>query len=108
MDIKVTLQQGMSQQNLEGYELREDGILMYRHRFYVPNDQELKSMLLSEMHKVPYVRQLGYQKIITMVKNQYYWPGMKKEVAYFIAKCIEYQKVKAEYVHPFLSGNGKF
>jgi hypothetical protein len=28
VDIKETLQQGMSQQSLEGYELREDEILM--------------------------------------------------------------------------------
>jgi hypothetical protein len=42
MDISVTLQQGMSQPKFEGYELREDGILMYRCRVYVPNDQELK------------------------------------------------------------------
>jgi hypothetical protein len=47
VDIKTNLQQGMSQQNLEGYELREDGILMYKHRIYVPNDQELKSLILS-------------------------------------------------------------
>jgi hypothetical protein len=33
MDTKETLQQGMLQQNLEGYELGEDGILMYRHKF---------------------------------------------------------------------------
>jgi hypothetical protein len=35
--IKMNLQQGMSQQKLEVSELKEDGILMYRHRVYVPN-----------------------------------------------------------------------
>jgi hypothetical protein len=34
------------QQKLEGYELKEDGILMYRRKVYVPNDQELKSLIL--------------------------------------------------------------
>jgi hypothetical protein len=29
VDIKKNLQQGMLQQKFEGYELREDGILMY-------------------------------------------------------------------------------
>jgi hypothetical protein len=32
---------------------------MYRHRVYVPNDQELKILILSEMHKVPYAGHLG-------------------------------------------------
>jgi hypothetical protein len=38
VDLKANLQQGMSQQNLEGYAIREDGILVYRCRIYVPND----------------------------------------------------------------------
>jgi hypothetical protein len=89
MDISVTLQQGMSQHKFEGYELREDGILMYRCQVYVPNDQELKRLIFSEMHKVPYVGHLGYQKTIVTVKKQYFWPGMKKEVADFIVRCLE-------------------
>ena len=56
----MNLQQGMSQYKLKGYELKEDGIIMYRHRFYVPNDQELKIMILSKIHKVPYVGHPGY------------------------------------------------
>jgi hypothetical protein len=65
----------------------------------VPNDQELKSLILLEMHKVPYAGHLGYQKTIFAVKKQYYWPGMKNEVADFIARCLECQKVKAEHRH---------
>jgi hypothetical protein len=76
VDIKVSLQPSFSQHKLEGYELREDGILMYRRRVYVPNDQELKILLLSEMHKVPYAGHLGYHNIIEAVRKQYYWPGM--------------------------------
>jgi hypothetical protein len=91
----------MSQQKFECYELREDGILMYRRKVYVLNDQEFKSMILSEMHKVPYVGPPSYQKTIVSVKKQYFWPCMKKEVANFIAKCLECQKVKVENRHPY-------
>jgi hypothetical protein len=66
-----------------------DGILRYRHKVYVPNDQELKSLIFLEMHKVPYVGPQGYQKTIVVVKKQYFFPGIKKEVAYFIVRCIE-------------------
>jgi hypothetical protein len=115
VDIKENLHQAILQQKFEGYELKEEGILMYRHRFYVENVQELKILLLSEMHKVSYVGRLGYHKTIEAIKNQYYWPGMKKEVANFIARCLECQNVKAEHIHiasllilfPFLGGSGK-
>jgi hypothetical protein len=56
-------------------------------------------MILREMHNVPYAGHPGYQKTIVVVKRQYYWPGMKKEVVYFIAKCLECQKVKDEHRH---------
>jgi hypothetical protein len=88
------------QQKIEEYKLDNDEILMYRGIIYVPNSQELKSMILREMHNVPYAGHLGYQKIIAAVKSQYYWLGMKKEVVDFIARCLECQKVKAEHRHP--------
>jgi hypothetical protein len=69
-NLNQQVQQGMSQQKLEGYELREDGILMYRCRVYVSNDQELRSLFLLEIHKYPYVGHPGFQKTISAVKNQ--------------------------------------
>ena len=90
MDIIATLQQGMLQLKFEGYELREDGILMYRCKVYVSNYWDLKILILSEMHKVSYVGHPGYQKTIVVVKKQDFWPGMKNEVVDFITRCLEY------------------
>jgi hypothetical protein len=73
---------------------------MYRGGIYVPNSWELKNLILGEMHNVPYVGHLGYQKTIAAIKSQYYWSGMKKEVDDFIAKCLDCQKIKAENRHP--------
>jgi hypothetical protein len=73
---------------------------MYRGIIYVPNSQELKNLILREMHNVPYAGHPGYRKTISIVKSQYYWSGMKKEVAKFISKCLECQKIKVEHRHP--------
>jgi hypothetical protein len=51
---------------------------MYRHIVYVPNDQELKGLMLSNMHNIPYARHPIYHKTIVTVKKQHYWLGMKK------------------------------
>jgi hypothetical protein len=98
-ELVAKLQQGNLQHKIEEYKLDNDEILMYRGRIYVPNSQELKNMILREMHNVPYVGHPGYQKTIADVKSQYYWPGIKKEVVDFIAKCLECQKVKVEHRH---------
>jgi hypothetical protein len=90
----------------------------FGNRFYVPNSQELRNLVLKEMHNVPYVGHPGYQKTITTVRGQYFWPGMKKDVTDYLSRCMECQKVKVEHIHPtllsiccihfpFLNGNGK-
>jgi hypothetical protein len=98
-ELVAKLHQGNLQQKIEDYKLDNDEILRYRGKIYVPNSQELKNMILREKHNVPYVGHPRYQKIIAAVKNQYYWPDMKKEVVDFIAICLECQKVKAEHRH---------
>jgi hypothetical protein len=52
------------------------------------------------MHNVPYVGHPSYQKTIAAVRSQYFWPGMKKDVVDYIARCMECQRVKVEHRHP--------
>jgi hypothetical protein len=80
--------------------LEENGILMHKNRVYVPNSYELRKLVLKEMHNVPYVGHPGYQKTIAVVRSQYFWLGMKKDVVDYIARCMECQRVKVEHKHP--------
>jgi hypothetical protein len=70
---------------------------MYRGREYVPKYHKLKNIVLKEMHNVPYVGHPGYPKTITIVKSQYFFPIMKKEVDDYISIYLEFQKVKLEH-----------
>jgi hypothetical protein len=51
------------------------------------------------MHNAPYAGHPGYQKTVTTVKSQYFLPGMKREIAEYIARCMECQKFKKEHRH---------
>ena len=66
-------------------------LMLYKNRLYVPNVPEIKLLILNEVHKIPYSRHPGYQKAITMLRKDYFWPIMKNEVAEYIARCIEFQ-----------------
>jgi hypothetical protein len=50
---------------------------------------ELKNIVLRGMHNMPYVGHPGYKKSITIMRIQYFWLGMKKEVANYISQCLE-------------------
>ena len=53
---------------------------------YVP---KVKLLILDEIHKTPYSGRPGYQKTITMLRKEYFWPNMKTEVAEYITRCFE-------------------
>jgi hypothetical protein len=73
---------------------------MHKNRIYVPSSRELRNLVLKEMHDVPYVGHSSYQKTITVIGSQFFWLGMKKDVVDYIARCVEFQKVKAEHRNP--------
>jgi hypothetical protein len=67
--------------------MKEDGLLIHKNRIYVPSFEELRNLILKEMHNVPYVGHPGYHKKIAAVRSQFFWPRMKKYVEY-ISRCI--------------------
>jgi hypothetical protein len=98
-DLVAKLQQSERPQKKESYTLEADGLLMYKDRVYIPNVQELKLAILKEMHNVTYVGHPRYQKTVAAVKSHYFWPGLKREITEYIARCMECQKVKAGHRH---------
>ncbi|OAY81215.1 Transposon Ty3-G Gag-Pol polyprotein [Ananas comosus] len=66
----------------------------------VPADSGIKEEILAEAHRAPYTVHPGSTKMYKDLKLTYWWPGMKKEVADFVAKCLTCQQVKAEHRLP--------
>ena len=67
---------------------------------YVPNVPKVNLLILDKIHKTPYSSHPSYQKTITMLRKQYFWPSMNTELAEYIARCFECQQVKNEHQHP--------
>jgi hypothetical protein len=99
MDLVEKIQQGKMPQKVENYKLETGETLMYKNKIYVPNVQDLKLMILNEIHNGPYAGHPGYQKIVAAVKSQHFWLGMKRVIVEYIVRCMECQKVKAEHRH---------
>eukprot|EP00253_Pinus_taeda_P011610 PITA_11610 len=89
-----------SKESPQEYEISKDGMLLYRKRLVVPNDNNLKNLILNEFHTSHYAGHPGYQKMLTALRKEYYWPGMKKHVVEYLARCLECQQIKTEHQHP--------
>ncbi|MBI0384594.1 hypothetical protein JBE27_52155, partial [Streptomyces albiflaviniger] len=90
----------MSSGKVPGFSEDEHGILWYKGRICVPAVTELKELILKEAHDTPYSIHLGGTKRYQDLKEQFWWHGMKREIATFIAKCDICQRVKAEHQCP--------
>nr|CAD1835599.1 unnamed protein product [Ananas comosus var. bracteatus] len=66
----------------------------------VPEDSDLRRDILSEAHRSPYVVHPGETKICRDLKQHFWWPGMKLDVAQHVARCLVCQQVKAEHQRP--------
>ena len=64
--------------------MEEDGLLTYKNRVYILNVAYLSRVVMDEIHQDPYSGHPGYQKRIAIAKKQYFWPGMKKDIAEYI------------------------
>ncbi|GKC77787.1 reverse transcriptase domain-containing protein [Tanacetum coccineum] len=55
---------------------------------------------MDEAHKSKYSVHPGADKMYYDLRDRYWWPGMKKDIAEYVSKCLTCLKVKAEHQRP--------
>jgi len=73
----------------EEYHITSDGLVKFKSKIYVSDNNELKKLILRKFHIKPYLGHPRYQTNLTFIKKLYYWPNLKKEVAEFVARCLD-------------------
>ncbi|KAI3811045.1 hypothetical protein L1987_20761 [Smallanthus sonchifolius] len=81
-------------------ETKANDLLYYLDRIWVPDRDDLRIFLMNESHKTRYSVHPGADKMYMGLRQQYWWPGMKKDIALFVPKCLTCSKVKAEHQKP--------
>ena len=84
-------------------------------RMVVPDDLEVKSLLVSELHSVPYAAHPGVQRTIDKVRRYFWWKGMAGDIREFVEACPICQLEKTDHTMkrevsspwPYQRPNGK-
>nr|GEW95484.1 retrotransposon protein, putative, Ty3-gypsy subclass [Tanacetum cinerariifolium] len=92
----VGLQRGID----EMIKLRNDGALYYLDRIWAPLKGDARTLIMDEAHKSKYSVHPGADKMYYDLRDRYWWPGMKKDIAVYVSKCLTCLKVKAEHQRP--------
>jgi hypothetical protein len=97
-DEKVQeIKRNIKEEKSPGFLEDDEGVLWYKGRICVPNVKELKVKILCEAHEFAYSIHSGENKMYHDLKATYWWYGMKRDVAEYVALCDTCQRVKAEH-----------
>ncbi|KAI3726575.1 hypothetical protein L1987_66373 [Smallanthus sonchifolius] len=95
-DLKTELA-SISENQLEP---KSDEVLYFMDRIWIPSFNNLRGLILDEAHKSHYSVHPGSDKMYQDLRDFYWWPGMKKDIALYVGKCLTCLKVKAEHQKP--------
>ncbi|GJW86477.1 putative reverse transcriptase domain-containing protein [Tanacetum coccineum] len=93
---------GMLRQDLtkERLKPRVDETLCLNNRSWLPCYGDLRTLIMHESHKSKYYIHPGSDKMYQDLKQLYWWPNMKANIATYVSKCLTYAKVKAKHQKP--------
>jgi hypothetical protein len=105
---KVQLEDGKIHEIIEqtkedkalGFSVDDQGTLWYKKHICVPEIKEIRELILREAHDSAYSIHLGSTKMYHDLNSRYWWYGMKRVIAEYVALCDNCQRVKAECQRP--------
>jgi hypothetical protein len=73
----------------EGFSFDSDDLLRLKSWIYVPPNDELSMLILSEAHRAVYMAHLRVTKMRADLKPLFFWKGMKADIVNYVARCLE-------------------
>jgi hypothetical protein len=91
-DEKVQeIKHNIKKEKSSGFSEDYEGVLWYKRMICVPNVKELNDKILREAHESAYSIHPGGNKMYHDLNATYWWYGMKRDVAEYVALCDTYQ-----------------
>ena len=75
----------------------QDGIVYMEKRIYILNNKKLKKMILQENHDSVDMGHPGQQRIMELLKWNYWWPSLKEDVKKYVQGCFKCQQNKVQH-----------
>lgn len=96
----LKIRQELEEGNYPNFSISNSGLLTFKDRVCLPNNESIIRQVMTEAHNTPYTVHPGTTKMYRDLKEKFWWPGMKRSITEYVSKCLTCQKVKAEHQRP--------
>ncbi|GJQ93831.1 putative reverse transcriptase domain-containing protein [Tanacetum coccineum] len=84
----------------EQMERMSDGALYYLDKIWAHLTGDVRTLIMDEANKSKYSVHPGAYKMYYDLRDMYWWPGMKKDIALYVNKCLTCSKTKVQHQRP--------
>jgi len=63
---------------------KQDGIIYMDRQIYIPNNKKIREQILQENHNFVDISYSEQQRMLELVKRNYWWPEIKEDIKKYI------------------------
>ncbi|GJW74757.1 putative reverse transcriptase domain-containing protein, partial [Tanacetum coccineum] len=82
------------------FERWDNGGIYFFDWIWIPSVCRIRKLIMDEAHTSRYSVHPGADKMYYDLRDLYWWPGMKRDIAEYVSKCLTCSKIKAEHQKP--------
>ena len=75
----------------DGHAWEDNEIVYVEEQIYIPNNKKIWEQALQENHDFADVGHLEQSRMLELIKQNYWWPGIKEDVKKYIQGCFKCQ-----------------
>ncbi|GJV54678.1 reverse transcriptase domain-containing protein [Tanacetum coccineum] len=82
------------------FEQQDDGEIYFFDHIWIPSVGDVRKLIIDEAHTSRYSVHPGVDKMYYDLRDLYWWPGMKRDIAEYVSRCLTCSKIKSEHQKP--------
>ena len=98
--VLLDLKENVHSQRELAFKQGEDGVLKYQDKLCVPKVDRHQERIMEEAHSSRNSIYSGYTRMYHDLREVYWLECVKNNIAEFVSKCSNYQKVKVDHQGP--------
>src|SRR3954466_11626156 len=88
------IKQNMVRGGAKCFSTNDQGTIFFENRLVVPENEDLRQLILKEAHDTPLSIQPGSTKMYQDLRKRFWWTRMKRDIAQFVAECDVSRHIK--------------